>query len=43
MIENGKLQPQKLIERTINLEESIIELPNMNNFKNKGVLVIDSF
>jgi len=43
MIKNGKLQPEKLIERTISMEESTLELPNMNDFKNKGVLVIDSF
>ena len=43
MIRNGKLHPEKLIERTISLEESITELPNMNSFQNKGVLVIDSF
>jgi len=43
MIKNGMLDPQKLVERTISLEEATIELPNMNNFKNKGVLVIDSF
>lgn len=43
MIKNGKLHPEKLIERTISLEESTKELPKMNTFKNKGVLVINSF
>lgn len=43
MIKNGKLHPEKLIERTINLQESTIALPNMNAFENKGVVVIDSF
>ncbi len=43
MIKSGKLHPGKLIERTISLQESTIELPDMNTFKNKGVLVIDSF
>ena len=43
MIKNGKLKPQKLIEKTITLEESTIALPEMNQFKNKGVLVINSF
>jgi alcohol dehydrogenase len=43
MIKNGKLHPEILIEKTITLEEATIALPNMNKFKNKGVLVIDSF
>ena len=43
MIVDGKLHPEKLIERTISLEETITALPNMNKFKNKGVLVINAF
>ena len=43
MISEGKLHPEKLIERTISLEESTIALPNMNNFKNTGILIINSF
>jgi len=43
MIKNGKLHPEKLIEKTITLEESTIALPNMDKFENKGVLVISSF
>jgi alcohol dehydrogenase len=43
MIKNGKLMPQKLIERTISLEESTSALPNMDRFENKGILVINSF
>ncbi|MFK7905109.1 MAG: zinc-dependent alcohol dehydrogenase family protein [Chitinophagales bacterium] len=43
MIKNGKLHPDKLIEKTITLEEAKIALPNMNNFENTGVVVIDSF
>ena len=43
MIKNGKLQPEKLIEKTISLEEACSALPNMDLFENKGVLVIDSF
>lgn len=43
MIKSGKLQPEKLIEKTISLEEATIALPQMNSFKNKGVLVIDTF
>lgn len=43
MIKNGKLNPQKLIERTISLENAITALPNMDKFENKGALVINSF
>ena len=43
MIKQGHLQPEKLIEKTITLEDAITALPDMNNFKNKGVLVIDTF
>ena len=43
MIMNGKLNPERLIERTITLEEAATLLPKMNNFDHKGILVIDSF
>jgi len=43
MIINGKLQPEKLIEKTISLQEATIALPNMDKFDHKGVWVIDSF
>jgi len=43
MIIEGKLHPEKLIERTITLEETTITLPNMSKFQNKGVLVVNSF
>lgn len=43
MIQNGKLNPQKLIERTITLEESTVALPQMDRFENTGILVISSF
>jgi len=43
MIKNEKLQPEKLIGKTISLDQAALSLPNMNNFKNKGVTVIDSF
>ncbi|NDV44730.1 zinc-dependent alcohol dehydrogenase family protein [Flagellimonas sediminis] len=43
MIKEGKLQPEKLVERTISLEDITIELPNMDKFSNKGILVIDDF
>lgn len=43
MIRSGKLHPEKLIERTISLEEATLALPFMDKFENKGVLVIDRF
>ena len=43
MIINGKLHPEKLIERTISLQEATAALPQMNNFGNNGVWVITSF
>ncbi|SDQ98362.1 zinc-dependent alcohol dehydrogenase family protein [Flagellimonas zhangzhouensis] len=43
MIKNGKLNPEKLIEKTISLEQAAKELPLMNQFKNRGVTVINSF
>jgi len=43
MIKNGRLRPEKLIEKTISLQEATIALPGMNSFDNKGVLVINSF
>lgn len=43
MIKSGRLNPSQLIKKTISLEEAILALPNMNNFENTGVVVIDSF
>lgn len=43
MIKSGKLKPEKLIEKTISLELAAQELPLMDQFKNKGVTVINSF
>ncbi len=43
MIEAGKLAPEKLIGRTISLEESIEALMNMPKFDGVGVTVIDQF
>ena len=43
MIESGKLAPQKLIGRTITLEESAALLPEMNSFGETGIAVIDRF
>jgi alcohol dehydrogenase len=43
MIESGKLYPEKLIGKTISLDESAEELTNMNNFSATGVTVINEF
>ncbi len=43
MIEEGKLEPQKLVSETISLEDSMSRLVNMDNFNGTGVTVIDSF
>ncbi|MEM8896906.1 MAG: zinc-dependent alcohol dehydrogenase family protein [Bacteroidota bacterium] len=43
MIRSGKLQPDKLIEKTISLGEAPAALMNMNSFSQKGVWVINSF
>lgn len=43
MIKSGKLHPEKLIGKTISLDESAEELTNMNNFASKGVTVINKF
>ena len=43
MIKKGDLQPGKLIEKTISLQDAVEALPNMDQFENKGVLVINTF
>ena len=43
MIKTGKLQPEKLIEKTISLQDATTALPGMKNFDNVGVSVITSF
>ncbi len=43
MIRTGKLRPDRLIERTVSLEESVDLLPQMNQFKSSGITVINSF
>jgi alcohol dehydrogenase len=43
MIKSGKLNPKRLIERTISLEESAPALSEMDSFENKGILIINSF
>ena len=43
MIHSGKLAPEKLIGKTINLEQSISELMDMDSFHAVGVTVITEF
>jgi alcohol dehydrogenase len=43
MIRKGKLEPQKLITKTVSLEQSADEIANMHNFSSIGVTVIDKF
>jgi alcohol dehydrogenase len=43
LIKAGKLSPQKLIGKTISLEESLDELINMDSFRSSGVMIIDKF
>lgn len=43
MIRTGKLEPQKLIGKTVSLEESVNELVDMNSFGSTGVTVINTF
>lgn len=43
MMASGKLQPEKLIGRTINLEQSIDALMNMDSFEVAGVTVVTEF
>ena len=43
MIKSGLLQPEKLIRKTINLEEGVILLPQMDTFGGNGITVINQF
>ena len=43
MMEQGKLAPEKLVGKTISLEQSIPALMNMDKFENAGVTVITEF
>jgi alcohol dehydrogenase len=43
MIQTGILNPEKLIEKTLSLEEAALALPAMDRFEHKGVMVIDRF
>ena len=43
MIRVGKLHPEKLVGKTISLEESLSEFANMHQFKGIGMTVINAF
>lgn len=43
MIRDGRLQPGKLLGRTITLEESVTALPSMDRNPSAGVMIINSF
>ncbi len=43
MIAAGKLDPSRLIRKRISLEESLTELPTMDQFNGIGITVIDRF
>jgi len=43
MIEDGRLQPELLVGRTIGLGDVVSELPDMNSFRGAGVTVSDRF
>lgn len=43
LIKEGKLEPEKLVGKLVNLNEGIEELINMNSFTTKGITVINSF
>ena len=43
MIKNGRLSPDKLLEKTVRLEESVHLLPRMDESDSKGIMVINSF
>lgn len=43
MIQSGKLQPKKLLEKTVTLEEAIEILPKMHKENRKGIWVINRF
>ena len=43
MITNGKLRPDRLIQKRISLEEAAAALPAMDRFEHRGVMVVDKF
>ena len=43
MVKSGRLRPEKLVSKTVSLEESIQVLTTMDQFENDGIVVIDRF
>ncbi|MHB0924700.1 MAG: zinc-dependent alcohol dehydrogenase family protein [Bellilinea sp.] len=43
MIAAGKLHPERLVQKTITLDEALVELVNMDTFASSGVTVITKF
>jgi alcohol dehydrogenase len=43
MIEAGKLHPEKLVGKTISLQDSLAEFVKMDSYKNIGMTVINAF
>ena len=43
MISTGRLEPQRLIGKTVSLEEAPVELPGMSDYGAVGITVIDRF
>jgi len=43
MIEAGKLHPERLVQKTITLDEALVELVNMDTFVSSGLTVITKF
>ena len=43
MMQAGRLRPDRLIGKTISLDDAVVQLPDMNRFHGIGVTVIDRF
>ena len=43
MILSGKLKPEKLVQKTVTLEEGARELVALDSFRNDGITVINQF
>ena len=43
LISTGRLEPQRLIGKTVPLEEAPTELPGMTDYGSVGITVIDRF
>lgn len=43
MMKSGKLAPEKLLGKSISLQDAVLELPRMDTFKSVGVTMIERF